>query len=36
MLGSVAENTVRYVVCPMLVIPAGKRAKERIGDGEPD
>jgi len=33
-LGSVAENTVRHAACPVLVIPAEKRASERIGNSE--
>ena len=30
LMGSVAENTVRYASCPVLVIPAEKEANERI------
>jgi len=28
LMGSVAENTLRYAACPVLVIPAGKMARE--------
>ena len=31
LMGSVAENTVRYAVCPVLVVPADKEASTRPG-----
>jgi len=30
LMGSVAENTVRYATCPVLVVPAEKPASERL------
>lgn len=30
LMGSVAENTVRYASCPVLVVPAQKQADERL------
>jgi ABC-type cobalamin transport system ATPase subunit len=34
LMGSVAENTVRYAACPILVIPAEKRPNQRLGMSE--
>lgn len=30
LMGSVAENTVRYAACPVLVVPAQKQLSERL------
>ena len=30
LMGSVAENTVRYAACPVLVVPAAKQPSERL------
>jgi nucleotide-binding universal stress UspA family protein len=34
LMGSVAENTVRYAACPVFLVPAEKRASERLGISE--